>query len=315
MVLLDAATFGEVDLAADLVSLGELSVYPHTDAKDIAQRIEGAAVVVTNKVPINAALMAANPSLGLVCVAATGTDNVDLAAASERGITVCNVPGYSTSSVVSHTLALYFHLSHQLAYLDTYVRSGAWSQSPIFTHLERPFRSISTKTWGVVGMGAIGRGVAKAVAGLGARVIYHSTSGRNLDQPYEQLSLQNLCSKSDVVSLHAPLNDKTRGLINRQSLGWMKPQAILINVARGALVDAQSLLAALASESIGGVAIDVLEREPPDVNDPLASCRSRRLLMSPHVAGLSSDARVRLAEEVVLNISAFLQGKPRNRVA
>ncbi|MCB1044225.1 MAG: hydroxyacid dehydrogenase [Acidobacteria bacterium] len=313
LAVLDAATFGDIDISA-LDQLGNCRTYQHTPSERILDHVGSAEIVVTNKVPFKEETMRACPQIRMICVAATGTNNIDLDHARRSKISVCNVPDYATKSAVSHTLALYFQLAHHMNYLNDYCRSGSWTRSNIFTHLDRPFRSIHTVTWGVVGMGAIGRAVADAVSGLGAKVVYHSTSGANLQQPYEQLSLDALVQCVDVISLHAALNSRTRSLFNGKVLARMKPNALLINVARGGLVNSQDLAHVLLEGRIGGAGIDVLPEEPPPADEPLLRVNNQRLVMTPHVAGLSVDAREALVREVVANVQAFQAGSIRNSV-
>ncbi len=314
IVVLDAATFGEVDCKPWFSTHGSLRVYANTTAVDLYARVRNANIIVSNKVFLSADLLSKCSQLKLICVAATGINNVDMEQARKLTIPVCNVPGYSTDSVVSHTFALYFELAHQLHYHHLYVSEGHWSKSPIFTHLDRPFRSLADKTWGIVGMGAIGQGVAKVAQAFGARVVYASTSGQNLNQPFECVSLDQLCDQTDVVSLHAPLNTQTRHLFDGPRIAQLKDTAILINVARGGLIDTECLLSAINNATIGGAAIDVMDHEPPEPDNVLVRCRSPRLLMTPHIAGLSTDARTKLVEEVSKNIQCFLKQEPRNLV-
>ncbi|MDJ0835503.1 MAG: NAD(P)-dependent oxidoreductase [Acidobacteriota bacterium] len=314
LVVLDEATFGEVSLQNLAHGFNESAFYDATRPEETAARVQGAHVVVSNKVRLDRDLMVATPTLQLICVAATGTNNVDLDAARELGIAVTNVPGYSTPSVVSHTFAMYFHLAHNNRYHQDYTTAGKWCDSPVFTHLDRPFGELAAKTWGIIGMGAIGRGVAVAVAAFGCRVIYHSTSGANLQQPWPQHDLNELLALADVVSIHAPLNARTRNLIGRDQLALMKPDAVLINVGRGGIIDEAQLAVALDEGLIAGAALDVLEREPPLPENPLFHLHHpRRLFITPHIAGLSSQARTRLAQEIRRNIDAFRSGQTRNR--
>jgi len=312
--VLDAATFGELDLIG-LLNGRASDVYDATEPETTASRIRDAEIVVTNKVVLDAAALREARALRLICIAATGSDNVDLSAARELGIAVANVPGYATDSVVSHSFALYFQLAHHLAYHDRYTKSGGWSQSPIFTHLEQPWSELAGKTWGIVGMGAIGRGVARVAAAFGCTVIYHSTSGTNTAQPFRRVALATLLTEADVVSIHAPLNERTRGLIGAAELATMKRRAILINVGRGGIVEEYALAEALDAGTIAAAGIDVMPTEPPPADHPLLTRRHpERLLMTPHIAGLSLEARQRLVREVRANIDAFLNGTERHRI-
>lgn len=313
LAILDAQTFGE-DLDLSILTRGfDANMYENTTPDQVMDHIKGAGVVVTNKVVLNEEILASSPVLRLIAVAATGTNNVDMEAAARSGIKVANVPGYSTASVAAHTFAMYFSLAHHMSYHTDYCRSGGWSNSEIFTHLDRPWREPAGQTWGIVGMGNIGRAVAIRAESFGFDVVYHSTSGRNLEAPWPQMDLPDLLEKSDVVSLHAPLNERTENLISAHELAQMKSKALLINTSRGQLVNEFDLALALDGEAIGGAALDVLCEEPPLKDNPLFSLRHpERLILTPHIAGLSTQSRGRLIEEVRANIEAFLAGAPRN---
>lgn len=314
IAILDAATFGEVRLDAITDIDSHHTIYPYTPQISLPQRLQNVQIAVTNKVVIDEIAMDEAPNLELICIAATGTNNVDLEAARVRNIAVTNVPGYAVPSVVSHTFAMYFHLAHHNAYHDQYTRLGNWCRSPIFSHLAQPFSELAGKVWGIIGMGAIGRGVAKVAEGFGCQVVYHSTSGRNTSQPYQHLSLDELLAKADVVSIHAPLNERTKNLITRHKILLMKPQAILINNGRGGIIHEGDLAVALDLGVIAGAGLDVMEQEPPQPDHPFWKMEHpERLFVTPHIGGLSLEARNRLVAEIGANIRAFLQGESRNR--
>ena len=315
IAILDAATLGEdIDLHP-IQELGELAVYPTTSRKELGARIEDAEIIVTNKVVIDEEAMSMAPKLRLICVAATGYNNIDIEAAKRRGIAVCNVAGYSTQSVVEHTFAMLFYLLRRLRYYDDYVKNGAYCQSPIFTHLDAPFWEIKGKTWGIIGLGTIGREVARVATAFGCRVIYYSTSGIERDEPYPKVSLEELLRESDIVSIHAPLNEKTRGLIGYEQLCLMKPTSILLNLGRGGIVIEGDLARALDEKIIFAAGLDVLEKEPIERDNPLLKIREKeRLLITPHIAWASKEARKLLVEEIARNIEAFLKGEKRNRI-
>ncbi len=316
LAVLDAATLGDVDLGSLSRGFKTWEFYDATGPERTAERLAGATVAVVNKVVLDRAALTAAENLKLICVAATGYDNIDLEAARERGAAVANAPGYSTESVVAQTFALYFQLAHHSRYYDEYVKSGAWSAGPIFTHLGRPFSQLAAKRWGVVGMGAIGRAVAKAAQAFGGSVVYCSTSGANLDQPYPRLSLERLLGDADVVSIHAPLNPRTRHLIRSAELALMKPSAILINVGRGGIVHEADLARCLDAGGIAGAGVDVLEQEPPPADHPLLRLRCpERLAIAPHIAWSSVEARQRLVSIIAENIRAYFAGAPVNLVA
>lgn len=315
LVILDAQTLGDLDLSP-IQSLFE-TVHTHelTRPSQTAQCIAGARVVVSNKVMLDSHALTEAEDLSLICIAATGTNNVDLDAARDLGITVTNVPGYSTPSAVSHTMAMYFHLAHHTVYHDTYTKSGEWSQSPIFTHLDRPWREPKDKVWGIIGLGAIGSGVAMTAASLGCHIIYHSPSGSNLDQPFAHKSLKDLLKESDVVSIHTPLTQSTKNMLGSEELALMKTESILINTSRGGIINEPELATALDAGIIAGAALDVMEHEPPLESNPLLSLKHpERLLVTPHIAGLSIESRQRLIREIAANIKAWQNGNPRNLV-
>lgn len=314
LVILDARTFGdEVDLSILTRGFEDVSSFPNTRAHDTLARIEGARVVVTNKVVLTEAIMEKTPTLQFIAVAATGTNNVDLEAAHRLGIKVANVPDYAPASVAAHTFALYFNLAHHLAYHNAFCHDGGWSRSELFTHLDRPWNEPQDQVWGIVGMGKTGSIVARQAACFGFQVVYHSTSGANLTHPWPHLPLDQLLKRADVVSLHAALKPSTHHLIGPRELAIMKNNALLLNTSRGQLIDEDALARALEVGAIAGAGLDVLQTEPPDPNNPLFRLsQPQRLIVTPHIAGLSTQARTRLVAEVRSNIDAFLDGNPRN---
>lgn len=313
--ILDAKTLGnDLDLTG-FNQFGEVAFHTVTSADQVVERIQGYDIIITNKVVLNAASLQQAPTVKLICVAATGTNNIDLDYASEHGITVCNVAGYSTRSVVQHTFAMLFHLLESNNYYDKYVKSGQYATSPIFTNLERPFWELYGKTWGIIGLGTIGKAVAKVAREFGCRVIYYSTSGKNTNSDYEQVSLNELLQQSEVLSIHAPLNQQTLNLLTYPLLKLMKPQAILLNLGRGGIVNETDLASVLDEEIIGGAGLDVLEQEPINRDNPLLNIKHpERLFITPHIAWASLEARRTLINEIIMNIQGFLQGSPRNIV-
>jgi len=305
IVLLDADTLGsDLDLSP-LEALGELEVYDITTPEETIDNIDQAEVVVTNKVVIDRAIMEAVPTLKLICVAATGMNNIDLDAARELGIAVKNVAGYSTTSVAQHTFAMALHIAEKMEYYSLYARGGAWSQSLIFTHLEQPFHQIEGQQWGIIGMGAIGQNVARIATAFGARVAYHSTSGDNTDQPYPHLALDELLRTSDIVSIHAPLNDTTRNLLNADNLPLLRDGAILLNLGRGGIIDEKALATELDRRELYA-GLDVVETEPIPPYNPLMHIQhNERLLLTPHIAWASVEARQKLLEGIVNNIQTL----------
>lgn len=312
--ILDSSTLGESDLSS-INELGEVTCYETTSYEEVAERIKGQNIILSNKVLLNEGNMGKAENIDLICVMATGTNNIDLEYTKRKGITVTNVAGYSTGSVVQHTFALALYLLEKMAYYDNYVKSGAYANSPIFTDLAKPFQELNGKKWGVIGLGAIGRGVAEIAKAFGCEVIYYSTSGKNNNSDYRRVMLDELLSESDIVSIHSPLNETTSNLINYNNLAKMKKSAILINVGRGPIVNEEELAKALDEQLIGGAGLDVLSKEPINPDNPLLKIKNKdRLIITPHIAWASIEARDRLINEIVLNIKAFQRGESRNRV-
>lgn len=304
IVFLDAATVGAVDNLSDISALGEFSRYDYTRPDDRINRIRGHNVVITNKVIIDREVMDACPDLVLICIVATGTNNVDLDCAAQKGIAVRNVAGYSTPSVTQCTFAMLFYLMNASRYYDDYVKSGKYAQSPIFTHLDREFGELAGRQFGIIGLGTIGRSVAGVARAFGAKVVYHSTSGKNLDvAEYRHLPLEDLLATSDVVSIHCPLTDRTRNLLDETRLRLMKPSAYLLNMGRGGIVDEAALASILDDGRLAGAALDVLSAEPVAADSPLLKVRNKeRLYITPHIAWASIEARRRLIGRTAQNI-------------
>ncbi len=308
IVFLDAETLGETTGFYRLTKLGNLTVYPHTPPELKTERMHGREIVITNKVMIDKEAMDTCPSLRLICVAATGMNNVDLDYAASKGITVKNVAGYSTESVVQHTFSMLFYLMGNTRYYDDYVKQGLYAHSHLFTHHGRPFAELSGKKFGIIGMGTIGKRVAEVASAFGAKVYYYSTSGKNLDAGYQHIPLNNLLSECDIISLHCPLTDSTHDLIGYEQLRKMKHNAILINTGRGGIVNESDLACALNENLIGGACLDVLRKEPPEESNPLLHLdHPEKLLITPHIAWAGIESRERLLEGIAANIAAFLQ--------
>jgi glycerate dehydrogenase len=306
IVFLDASTMGSTSLEG-LHRFGEVILHPTTAPGQTAGRVRDADIVITNKVMIDCQVLDAASRLRLICVAATGTNNVDLKAAKERGIPVKNAVGYSAASVTQHTFAMVLYLLEQLRFFDEYVKSGGYGRSPIFTHYGHEYWLLNGKQWGIIGLGTIGREVAKVATAFGAGVAYYSTSGRHDDPEYKRLELDELLRTSDVVSVHAPLHDRTKNLLGLDQLKRMKKTALLINVGRGGIVVERDLVQALNEEYLFAAGLDVLEKEPMEDNHPLLSVRRpERLLITPHIAWASKEARETLMDQVEENIRTFL---------
>lgn len=315
IVCLEANCLGDdVDLTC-LEEFGEVTVYGASTADDTPERVKDAEVIVVNKVPMNANTLSEAKNLKVICVTATGTNIIDTEYTNARGITVMNVKGYSTDAVVQHTFALLFYVYEKLSYYDHFVKSGDYVKSDIFSHFDKKFFELKGKTWGIIGLGDIGRGVAKIAQAFGCNVIYYSTSGKNRNQDYTQVTLDELLSSSDIVSIHAPLNDQTKDLIRAEQLNKMKETAVLMNLGRGSIVNEADLADALENDKIAAAALDVLSKEPMTADNPLLRIQdSTKLIITPHIAWAPVETRRRVVEEVCLNMRAYLSGIERNVV-
>ena len=307
IVFLDEYTLDNADLSA-IKALGDYVGYPETVSDQILERCQDAEIIITNKVPLDQDTIHSLPCLKLICVAATGMNNVDLCAAADAGIEVRNAIDYSTHSVAEHTFGSALALMRQLAYYDQYVKSGAYSSAHRIFDFGRPIHELYGKKWGIIGLGNIGRQVAKIATAFGCEVAYYSTSGHNQDATYPRKSLEELLSESDIISLHAPLNAATYHLLDFQQFSLMQPFAILVNVARGDLINEEALAQALNEERIGGAALDVYSQEPAPASNPLFTVKDPfRLIFTPHVAWASQEALQTLAQKVAENICNFQQ--------
>ena len=300
IVFLDAYSLGKADLTA-IRALGNYTEYEYTRRDQIIERCREAEVAITNKVVFDRATLEQLPRLRLICVAATGMNHIDLEAAAERGIAVKNAVGYSTHSVTETTIGAAIALMRQVIYYDRYVKQE-YGGSERQYHFGRTTHQL----WGIIGLGNIGHSVAKVAEALGCEVAYTSTSGVAREEPYPCLPLDELLAWADVVSIHAPLNDRTRGLIGARELARMKPSALLINVARGGIVDEAALAAALDEGRLAGAALDVFAHEPLEADSPLLRLRNAdRLLLSPHNAWSPVEAVAVLVECIARNIRKF----------
>jgi len=306
IVLLDQKTLGD-DLNLEILnSFGELTIYSTTSAEETEKRISEAKVIITNKVVIDKVLMEKAKNLKLICIAATGMNNVDLNAAKELGIEVKNVAGYSTPSVVQHTFSMMFYLLGKLEYYNRQVKSREWSQSELFTDVSQPFSELTGKKWGIIGLGTIGNEVAKVAETFGVTINYYSTSGKNLINDYHHADLEKLMRECDIISIHCPLNEKTENLINQTNLQYLKDGAILLNLGRGGIINEEDLAHALNNQNIY-VGLDVISKEPIEENNPLFSISNYdKLLITPHIAWASIQSRERLLKGISSNIESFL---------
>ncbi len=316
LVFLERESFG-TDISIDAFSeFGEVTVYPVLDVEKIQERARDAEILMINKAPINAETMKYAKNLKLVCEMATGFDNVDVKWCRENGIAVVNAPDYSTTAVAQHTFALALSLMGKIVHYDETVKSGYYASQDQFTIFDQPISELSGKVWGIAGMGHIGQMVAKIAEAFGCRVISYSTSGNpNKELPYEQVSFEELLLESDIISLHCPLTDRTHHLFDEKAFGQMKNTAVLINVARGKVVDQQALADALEKGQIAAAGLDVLEEEPMTKENPLLSVKdSGKLIITPHMAWASVEARQRDVDITVENIRRFLKGERYHRV-
>ncbi|EOS73321.1 MAG: D-2-hydroxyacid dehydrogenase [Lachnospiraceae bacterium] len=315
IVILERNSVG-LDTSVDEISaFGDVISYPNTTAVDVKEKIKDAEIIIANKAPLNEETLENAPDVRLICEFATGYDNVDLAYCKSRGIKVANVVNYSTDAVAQHTFALCFYVLEKLRHYDEYVKSGAYAAQDRFSNFDIPFTELSGKTWGIVGMGNIGRKVAGIARAFGCRVIFYSASGQSTCTEFERVDFDILLNESDFLSLHCPLSEKTRNLIHLEALKKMKKSAILVNVARGPVVNDEDLYIALTEGYIAGAGLDVTGTEPMKESNPLSKIKdSNKLIITPHLAWASTEARRRCVSETCKNIEAFLNGRDRNIV-
>lgn len=316
IVILERNSVG-TDVSVDCISdFGDVTVYRNTvTTQEVRERVKDADIVIANKSPLNEETLKDAPNVKLICEFATGFDNCDLAYCKSRGIKVTNVVDYCTGMVSQHTFAMALALSEKLPHYDNYVKSGEYSAQDRFSNFDLPFLELEGKTWGIVGMGNIGKRVAKIATAFGCNVIFYSVTGRSSCKDYPQVDFDTLLSESDFLSLHCPLSDLTRNLIDEKALKKMKKSAILLNVARGKVVDNVALYNALVKEEIAAAGLDVVEEEPLKLTNPLSEIKdSNRLIITPHLAWASVEARSRCVWEAHENIAAYLRGENRNVV-
>jgi len=307
IVFLDAKTIGD-DICLDAFKeLGEFVTYRTTSKEQTLKHVGDAQVVMTNKVVIDSEIIDKCPQLRLICITATGMNNVDLKYAKKKGIEVKNAVGYSTTSVTQTTFALVLYLMTQTKFYDEFVKSGNWSRSGLFTNVERPYSEIEDKKWGIIGFGTIGKNVANVAKAFGANVSYYSTSGSNNDSFHTRMKLKKMLKSCDIISIHAPLNEKTNGLIKKKQLSFMKKGAILLNLGRGGIVDEADLADAIDNNGILA-GLDVAITEPIEKDNPLLHVKKKNnLIITPHIAWASYEAREKLMKIVAQNIRDFLK--------
>lgn len=316
IVVLERKSVGtDIDVSC-YQKLGNVAYYDNTvTIEEVKERIREADIIIANKTPVREEALREAPNVKLICVLATGYDNVDIAYCKKRGIKVANVVDYSTAMVAQHTITLALTLSQKMIHYDGYVKSGAYSAQSSFSNFDEPFCELDGKTWGIVGMGNIGKRVAKIAAAFGCKVIFHSLTGKSSCTEYEQVDKESLLNRSDFLSLHCPLSNLSKDFIDAAALKKMKKSAVLVNVARGPVVNNSDLYQALVDREIMAAGLDVLEKEPLEVSNPLSRLKdSNRLIITPHLAWASVEARTRCVTEVYANMEAFLLGENRNVV-
>ena len=315
IVELDRETLGyDIDTSV-LKTIGDFEEHEAADLETTREYIKDADVIIFNKTRMNEELLKDAPNVKMLAITATGFDNIDLEYCKSRGIAAANVKAYSTPAVAQHTFAMALFVLEKISYYDEYVKSGRYSSQSGFCNFDEKYNELSGKTWGIIGMGNIGRSVARIAEAFGCKVIFYSASGNSTCTDYERVELDVLLKESDVLSIHCPLSDRTRNLINRDTLKLMKKSAILINVARGPVVNDADLAEALNNGTIAGAGLDVLGVEPMEKDNPLGLIKdSRKLLITPHMAWASVESRQRCFDEVLLNIKAFIEGRERNRL-
>ena len=313
-VFLDYATMGPgLDLQPLQRFFTDFDIYDQTSDAEVADRIRDVEFVFTNKFRMTPAVLERAGKLRFIGLTATGTDNVSLDGAREHGIAVCNIRAYCTDSVVEHVFGVMLMLSHSLGPYNSAVRAGDWQRSPDFCMLTHPVPGIAGKTLGIVGFGELGRGVARIARAFGMEVIVSARPGSETADD-DRVPFSEMLAQADIVTLHCPLTDHTRGLFGAEQFAAMKPNAFLINTARGALIDSQALVSALEAGQIAGAAIDVLAKEPPVDGDPLLDYAADNLIVTPHIAWATDAARQNAIDELAANVEAFLAGEKRNRI-
>lgn len=307
LVFLDRKTIGEDLDLSPFEEFGEVVMYPFSTPEEVPERVKDADVIILNKVPINEQTIGGAQKLKLVCVTATGTNNLDKDYLEQAGIAWRNVAGYSTESVAQHTFAMLFYLYENLSYYDSYVKQGRYINDKMFTHFDSIFSEISGKNWGIIGLGNIGKRVAEIATCFGCEVQYYSTSGKNHNPAYREVDFDTLLGTSDIVSIHAPLDDNTYHLMDKEAFAKMKSNAVLINVGRGPIIVEEDLRYALEHNMIQGAGLDVLDVEPMSETHPLKDFKdSSRLLITPHIAWASVEARTHLMDIIYHQIKDYL---------
>lgn len=314
IVVLESSSLGEIDYSP-LNEFGKVIFYDGTKKEEVNERIKDANIVIVNKVNLDESNLSQAKNLELICESATGFNNIDTKYCMENNIAVTNVAGYSTSTVAQHTFATLLNLYNKINYYDNYVKSGKYSNSEMFSDLSKNYYDLEGKTIGIVGLGEIGKRVGKIAEAFGMIVTYYSASGKSQNVKYKKVEFHELLTNSNVISIHAPLNDKTLGLFNYEAFKKMKKDSILVNMGRGPIVVENDLAKAIDEDLIGGAALDVFEVEPIKKNNKLLEVKNKeKLILTPHVAWASVEARNRLFNIIIENIKAFYNGLEKNRV-
>ncbi len=312
IVILDSATLGSDIEFSKFEKLGKVSVYSVTAQDEVESRVADADVIIVNKIKLNESNLSSANKLKLICVTATGYDNIDVEYCKKQGIGVCNVRGYSSDSVAQTTVAMALSLVNNLAFFDRYVKNGCYTKSGTQNRVEPVFHEMTTMTWGIVGLGGIGKRTAEIAKTLGCKVIAFK---RTPESGYNCVDIDTLCKEADIISVHLPLTDETRCIINKDRIARMKNTAIVINVARGAVVDEDALAEAVINGQIGGLGVDVYSYEPMSPDSPYNRIKEYdNVVLTPHMAWGAYEARVRCMDEIFENINAFYGGRTRNRV-
>lgn len=315
IVILEADALGKDISLKSLEQYGQVAAYPVTLQSQVAERIQDADIVIPNKVIINESVLKDALKVKLICEAATGYNNIDLAYCEKRGITVTNVRNYSTASVAQHTFSLFFGVYEKMAYYDRFVKDGSYGKTQLFSHFDRQFHELEGKTWGIVGLGNIGTKVAEIASAFGCHVVYYSASGNTYKSPYRRVEFDTLLKESDVISVHCPLTERTKYLFQYEQFQAMKKEAVLVNVARGPVIKEDDLARALQEGLIAGAGLDVFETEPIREDCPLLLVKDGgRLIMTPHIGWASLESRTRLVEDICMSIEGFINGRPRSVV-
>lgn len=315
IVFLDMKTLGYAIDVSGLRQFGEVLIYDAVVDEEVGDVIADADIIITNQNTLNERNLCNAGNLKLICAAATGYDNIDTVYCAKRNIAVANVPGYAAGSVAQHTFSMLFYLISHSRYYDDYVKSGDFSKAELTIHSGKDFMELAGKTWGIIGLGEIGKKVASYAECFGCNVIYYSTSGRNQHDHYQSVPLEELLQTSDIISIHAPMNSRTKHLIGRAQLKQMKKTAYLLNLGRGGIIQENDLAEALDGRLIAGAGLDVFETEPLPMESPLLKLKNRdHVFLSPHIGYGSIEARNRLMLTVCKNIEAFLSGERCNRV-